>query len=131
MSTPRILQLLAESHAEAWLVYGADLCDLVDVLQEFAEQTGLVAGIGQDAVQEIIAAPFAIVRAEIEAEEATFQSYPETEPEPARREYRTPQATIEAFKHVVDLGNPETLRTWLRDHPKDAPILRKIVVEAA
>jgi hypothetical protein len=48
------------------------LADAVDPLQEFAEQSGLVAAIGQDEVQRLIAAPFehfrAIVAAEIEAE---------------------------------------------------------------
>jgi hypothetical protein len=49
------------------------LADAVDPLQECAERSGLVTAIGQDAVQAIIAAPFArfrdIVAAEIEAEE--------------------------------------------------------------
>ncbi|MGY3410104.1 hypothetical protein ACVWZV_006217 [Bradyrhizobium sp. GM5.1] len=48
------------------------LADAIDPLQEFAEQSGLVAAIGQDEVQRLIAAPFerlrAIVAAEIEAE---------------------------------------------------------------
>jgi hypothetical protein len=77
MITARHLQLLAHSHAEAWLVYGTDLCELVDILQEFAAQTGLVAAIGQDAVQAIIAAPFARLRAlaaEQEAEQSAFDA---------------------------------------------------------
>src|SRR5690242_6110730 len=49
------------------------LADAVDPLQKFAENSGLVAAIGQDEVQRLIAAPFArfrsIVVAEIEAEE--------------------------------------------------------------
>lgn len=48
------------------------LADAIDPLQEFAEQSGLVAAIGQDEVQRRIAAPFKrfrdIVAAEIEAE---------------------------------------------------------------
>jgi len=48
------------------------LADAVDPLQEFAERSGLVAAIGQDEVQRLIAAPFerfrTIVAAEIEAE---------------------------------------------------------------
>ncbi|WP_038970257.1 hypothetical protein [Bradyrhizobium genomosp. III] len=48
------------------------LADAIDPLQESAEASGLVAAIGQDRVQEIIAKPFArfrdIVAAEIEAE---------------------------------------------------------------
>lgn len=48
------------------------LADAIDPLQQFAEQSGLVAAIGQDEVQRLIAAPFerfrAIVAREIEAE---------------------------------------------------------------
>ncbi|MBR1086463.1 hypothetical protein JQ621_03140 [Bradyrhizobium manausense] len=48
------------------------LADAIDPLQEFAERSGLVAAIGQDEVQRLIAGPFAhfraIVAAEIEAE---------------------------------------------------------------
>src|SRR4051794_20068901 len=48
------------------------LADAIDPLQKSAEQSGLVAAIGQDEVQRLIAAPFqrfrAIVAAEIEAE---------------------------------------------------------------
>lgn len=50
------------------------LADAIDPLQEYAEQSGLVAALGQDEVQRLIAAPFerfrAIVAAEIEAEQA-------------------------------------------------------------
>ena len=50
------------------------LADAIDPLQEFAEQSGLVAAIGQDEVQRVIAGPFerfrAIVAAEIAAEQA-------------------------------------------------------------
>lgn len=48
------------------------LADAVDPLQEFAETSGLVAALGQDEVQRLIAKPFeryrAIVAAEIAAE---------------------------------------------------------------
>src|SRR4051794_31494364 len=51
------------------------LADAIDPLQEFAEQSGLVAAIGQDEVQRLIAVPFKrfrdIVAAEIEAEFAS------------------------------------------------------------
>ena len=75
-----VLQIRAEQRA--YLEYEHQfehLADAVDPLQEYAESSGLVAAIGQDAVQGIIAAPFArfreIVAAEIEAEEiATFEA---------------------------------------------------------
>ncbi|SDJ43803.1 hypothetical protein SAMN05216338_104968 [Bradyrhizobium sp. Rc2d] len=47
------------------------LADAIDPLQEFAEASGLVAAIGQDRVQELIAKPFARFRAIVAAEIAT------------------------------------------------------------
>jgi hypothetical protein len=45
---------------------------------------------------------------------------------PADREpppYRTPQATVDAFKYAVGLGDVEHLKAWLAARPKDAPFL--------
>jgi hypothetical protein len=123
MTSPYLLQLLAQSHAEAWVVYGTDLCELVDVLQEYAEQTGVVAAIGQDAVQAIIAAPFALAR--VEPEEAPpLQA--ELEPQRFAREYSTPQATVDAFWHVVRLDDERQLTEWLAQHPLDVPRLHEL-----
>jgi hypothetical protein len=41
--------------------------------------------------------------------------------------YRTPQSTIEAFKFVVSLGEPDRLEAWLLNHPQDAPTLLKLL----
>jgi hypothetical protein len=54
-----LLGLMAESAAGSCELFSLDVSDVVDPLQDFAHRTGLVAAIGQDAVQEIIAAPFA------------------------------------------------------------------------
>ena len=43
------------------------------------------------------------------------------EPEPPR--YRTPQATIDAFKYVVSLADVKLVKDWLAARPKDAPFL--------
>jgi hypothetical protein len=169
------------------------LADAVDPLQEYAERSGLVAALRQDAVQDIIAAPFArfrdIAAAEIAAEDDqsaelepcehcgftidqhrrvdtgevleffcteeepqldyaarimaqweladprdswrhTGEKVPpfqlrnsETTTRHSIESYRKPQATIEAFKHVIGLGDPDYLADWLRDHPKDARYL--------
>jgi hypothetical protein len=48
-------------------------------------------------------------------------------PEPSPWSYRTPQATIDAFKFVVRLDDIARLRTWLSDHPKDAPYLLSLL----
>ncbi|EIG63473.1 hypothetical protein [Bradyrhizobium sp. WSM1253] len=57
------------------------LADAIDPLQEFAEQSGLVAAVGQDEVQRLIAAPFArfrnIVAAEVEQELACTEIEPD------------------------------------------------------
>ena len=77
-----VLQIRAEVRAYLEYEYQFEhLADAVDPLQEYAESSGLVAAIGQDAVQGIIAAPFERFRAraaaEIEAEElATFEPEP-------------------------------------------------------
>jgi hypothetical protein len=42
------------------------------------------------------------------------------------RPYRTPQATIDAFWYVVRLDDAEHMRTWLAQHPLDAPYLLKL-----
>ncbi|MET4018151.1 hypothetical protein [Bradyrhizobium sp. S3.2.12] len=68
----------------AYLVYEYQfehLADAIDPLQEFAEQSGLVAALGQDEVQRLIAAPFArfcnIVAAEVQDELAGTESEPD------------------------------------------------------
>jgi hypothetical protein len=43
------------------------------------------------------------------------------------RPYRTPQATVDAFWYVVSLCDPKPLKTWLGDHPQDAPFLLKLL----
>ncbi len=118
-----ILKILAESGAASWALFPLELADVIDPLQGFAEQTSLVHAIGQDAVQEILANAFAPYR--------IIHSPPEEiplapEPTPAKRPYRTPQATIDAFLHVLQLDDPEYLACWLADHKRDAPHLMQI-----
>jgi hypothetical protein len=52
----------AEARALLWFAGELFLHDAVDVLQADAERDGLVTAIGQDAVQAIMAAAFAVVR---------------------------------------------------------------------
>jgi hypothetical protein len=40
--------------------------------------------------------------------------------------YRTAQATVDAFWHVVGLGDTERLSQWLAQHPMDASHLHEI-----
>jgi hypothetical protein len=48
---------------------------------------------------------------------------PRPAPPPPKDEYRTPQSTIDAFRHVVALNDLERLKAWLADRSKDAPFL--------
>jgi hypothetical protein len=41
--------------------------------------------------------------------------------------YRTPQATKDAFWSLVGLADPERLKAWLADHPRDARFLIKLL----
>jgi hypothetical protein len=58
-----VLEIRASIRAFLWWHWLMEIDEAVDELQEYAERTGLVAELGQDAVQSIIAAPFARLRA--------------------------------------------------------------------
>jgi hypothetical protein len=47
--------------------------------------------------------------------------------EPRPRPYQTPPSTIDAFKYLVRLRDPERLKAWLADRPQDAPTLLKLL----
>lgn len=99
------------------------LADAVDPLQEFAEASGLVAALGQDEVQRLIAAPFerfrAIVAAEIEAEQQ--------EPAPDLPTDYVPQLVRawelsdfrDSWKHTSGLPPPAELEP--EKHPRPVP----------
>src|ERR1700741_4550367 len=67
----RLLEIFAElceARALLWANYQIELPDAVDQLQTWAVDRGLVAAIGQDLVQDIMAEPFAFVRDESAAD---------------------------------------------------------------
>jgi hypothetical protein len=112
-----------------------------DNSQYLAERWGLVDEIGQGAVQAMIAEPFAIIRAE--PEQAYLDAYaadyvarlvskweaddlkrpPRSEPRPLFRPKPPAASTVDAFKYVASLGDPDRLASWLRDHSDVAPAL--------
>jgi hypothetical protein len=57
-----VFELRAWARARLWQAGEFDLHEAVDVLQHAAERDGLVAKLGQDAVQAIIAEAFGRVR---------------------------------------------------------------------
>jgi hypothetical protein len=122
-----VLELRAETRAFLWSVCQMEMDEAVDALQAYAERSGLLDQIGQDAVQAIIAAPFGHYRKLIEpVEPEAVPLQPKPEPEAPRRSHRTPQSTIDAFWYVVQLGDADYLTGWLAQHPLDAPELHEI-----
>jgi len=122
------------------------LHDAVDELQAYAEDSGLVDHIGQDAAQDIMGEAFAMVdllpeaadelseacEAEIMLRaadlvrqwEAAYRPRPEP---PRRREaYRPAESTVATFWYVAGLDDPDYLARWLAKHPADAPHLLRI-----
>jgi hypothetical protein len=62
---PLVDVLEARAHARAWLFAAGEIAtlpDAVDPLQAWAVAVGLVAAIGQDAVQQILSKAFAEAR---------------------------------------------------------------------
>jgi hypothetical protein len=129
----------------------------VDGLQYYAERSGLTVELGQDRVQDILAAAFIWAREVVDAEvsdecdDALGSGYAadivrqweladprdrwrhtgEGPPAPEGwaapiQQYQTPQATVDAFWHVMRLDDPNYLGRWLNNHPLDAPHLHKI-----
>jgi hypothetical protein len=64
-----VLEIRAQIRAFLWREYQLELQEDVDELQAYAERSGLVREIGQDRVQEIMAAPFARYREMIEPDD--------------------------------------------------------------
>jgi hypothetical protein len=59
-----------------------------------------------------------------------WEARDESQPaKPARKEYRTPQSTIDAFFGWVVRQDEAYQRCWLAEHPKDEAYLRKLLRE--
>jgi hypothetical protein len=89
-----------------------------DNLQWLAERWGLPDLHGQDEIQRIMARAF-------DGDAPASDEIPMA-PEPPRRTYRTPQATVDAFFYVVRLDDTEYLARWLKQHPLDATHLHDL-----
>jgi hypothetical protein len=46
---------------------------------------------------------------------------------PRAEPFRPAQSTVDAFWYVVGLNDPDRLKAWMREHPKDAPTLLKLL----
>jgi hypothetical protein len=59
-----------------------------------------------------------------------WEAQDESQPtKPAKKEYRTPQSTIDAFFGWVVRQDEAYQRCWLAEHPKDEAYLRKLLRE--
>jgi hypothetical protein len=146
----------ARCHVCALLFINGQLSlhEAVDELQAYAEQSGLIDHIGQDEAQAIMAYAFFAVdflpepeddpddpdivrRWEMADPRDRWKWTGETPPpkivrnsdigaKPEKAPYRTPQATIDAFWHVAGLDDPDYLKRWLAQHPRDAETLCKL-----
>lgn len=94
-----------------------------DIARTAGFAAGLVHRHGEDVVQEAIAWGF---ERALQPMEAPPIAPAKATPQLAKREYRTPESTIDAFWYVVRSGDKAALKAWLADRPKDAPTLRKL-----
>jgi hypothetical protein len=102
-----VLQVRAEARANLWWHDQMELDEAVDGLQEYAERSGLVAEIGQDAVQELIAAPFAQYR--------RGRAMAPFEPVVALRD----DDEADLVEHQIHLDAAALVRRWEAADPRD------------
>src|SRR5262249_42296064 len=108
----------AEARALLWQAGEFNLHEAVDELWAIAHRAGLVAELGADRVQHLLAEAFAPVRddlpkfREIEAEDAgdNWQTLGQTA---ARVVEKIPIATLQAADYLVQQGDAERFRNWL------------------
>ncbi|MVT75876.1 hypothetical protein GPL20_22995 [Bradyrhizobium cajani] len=109
-------------------------------MQRLAELWGLVDEVGQDRVQDAMAAAFApapelpsdyaaqlVKRWELDDPRDrwrwTGELPPPAERDAEKRPRPVPQSTVDAFRYVVSLGDADRIRMWLRDHADVAHVL--------
>jgi hypothetical protein len=107
---------IARAEARALLYAAGELSlhESVDKLQTDAERDGLVATIGQDAVQTIMAAALAAVRDDspLVPDELSIDD--------DKSAAGVPIATLHAAEYLAQrVKNPERLKTWLAKHSRE------------
>jgi hypothetical protein len=103
-----------------------ELADAVDELQNSAVGNGLVAAIGQDAVQTMMSEAFSAVRKKSTAWDA---------PEDLSSDLALISegidrwaTTVEMLRYLVSLGDPVHLRRWLTGHRSEIDALEQLLV---
>ena len=92
------------------------LHEFVDQLQADTIGTGLVAALGQDAVQEVMSAAFGRVRTKPTAWDIGVDAVDFRVDEPPAARSKTPHiaaSTIEAMRYVARQNDEQRLRRWL------------------
>jgi hypothetical protein len=121
-SALEVFSARAEARALLWQAGQLDLHDAVDELQHTAVRDGLVAELGQDAVQEIMVAAFTTVREPLRppgVEVNTDDNWQTLGQSAARVVEKLAAATIMAAEYLVQQGDAERLRNWLDRHSAD------------
>jgi hypothetical protein len=90
-----------------------ELHEAVDALQEAAMRDGLVAAIGQDAVQTMMGDAFGPARSKPTAWDAEYDVDWDREAIERRLSGYLSTSTIQAFKHLLRQNSPDRLRAWL------------------
>jgi hypothetical protein len=97
------------ARAMLWAAGEFDLREAVDKLQADAEASGLVAQIGQDAVQAIMATAFAAVR-------KTPREFPDPVEDEQRTDRGVARSTIAAVEFLIRENGPARLRAFIAKH---------------
>jgi hypothetical protein len=98
------------TRARRWHCGEIDLHEAVDVLQAAAEERGLVAELGQDAVQRLMSEAFAAVRADPDPDRVPDLIGQDDIPK------RAATSTLIAAEYLVRVGDVDRLRKWLDAH---------------
>jgi hypothetical protein len=106
----KAFELRCWARALLWREGEIDLHEAVNELQASAVRDELVASIGQDAVQAVLAKAFGAVR-----DDAGSDMMPDALPEPRRVE-RVPLSTLLAAEYLARENDPKRLRAWLTKH---------------
>jgi hypothetical protein len=107
-----IFEARCAARARLWAEGEFDLHEAVDILQFDAVRTGLVAQLGQDHVQHIIAVSFRAVRGR-----AALALVPDpSEPDDKPKRGLVAASTLWAAEYLVQQGDPDRLRRWLATH---------------
>jgi hypothetical protein len=113
--------LRCEARAMLFAAGEHTLAETVDGLQAGAEAQSLVAAIGQDAVQAIMAAAFGTVRAEPER-------VPDALPDEDDATSGVARSTLDAAEYLIRANDPKRFEDWLLKHsaPERAAVVAHI-----